>query len=74
MINDIPYHSRMLSICVNKNFRFRSPLRQREFINRSVLVQSFKVFLNSGLIITNPWMDNEIATSRETLSTPVKQQ
>ena len=27
MVNDILYHSKVLSICINKNFRFRSPLR-----------------------------------------------
>ena len=26
MVNNIPYHSEVLSICINKNFRFRSPL------------------------------------------------
>ena len=27
MVNDILYHSKVLSICINKNFRFRSPLK-----------------------------------------------
>ena len=30
MVNDILYHSKVLSICINKTFRFRSPLN---FVN-----------------------------------------
>ena len=29
MVNDILYHSKVLSICINKNFRFRSPLKDK---------------------------------------------
>ena len=38
------------------------------------MVQNFKIDFKSGLIIINPWTYNKLATCREILSTPVKEQ
>ena len=39
-----------------------------------IVAQNFKIALNSGLVIINPWMYNKLVTCRETLLTPVKEQ
>ena len=52
MVNDILYHSKVLSICINKNFRFRSPLRYLANYSLSALASfRFKLHITSFLCI-----------------------
>ena len=44
------------------------------FISVVALLHDFKIALNSGLVIINPWMYNKLVTCSETLSTPVNEQ
>ena len=47
MVNDILYHSKVLSICIHKNFRFRSPLNNCFF---ALLYSQKPVFMESGQV------------------------
>ena len=53
---------------------YEEPSTQLALYGPSQYLTTFAMALNSGLIIVDPWTYNKLATCRETLSTPVKEQ